>query len=173
MKHDKAFDELLKVVSKVTGLSKRGILKNTRERKRVNARKILVYLLRERYNMGWTRMGELIGLKHCSIMHNYNYVINNYKFDPEIKDLKNKVDVVTKEQEDAMKKSLLSIIEDKYTSMEDKLDVLVDILRNEEGNISYYNKLRVESYSLREGSEEASKDVEKISIHDLHNWKDS
>jgi hypothetical protein len=173
MKHEKAFENLIQVVSNATGLSKAGILKNTRERKRVNARKILVYLLRERYNMGWTRMGELMGLHHSTLIHNYNYVISSYRFDLEIKEIKDKVDVVTKEQEDVMKKSLLNILEDKYTSMEGKLDILVDILRNEEGNISYYDKLRVESYSLREGDKEASKGLEKISIHDLYDGKNS
>ena len=106
-------------------------------------------------------------------MHHYNYVINNYLYDPDIKMLKDIVDGTTSKEIESIKKSIYKILDDKYKSLDDKLNILIDVLKNEKGNISQYNKLRLEGYSVLKGSKKASKDMEKIKIHDLHHWKNS
>lgn len=160
-------------VCKITNLSKNQILNKCRLRDSVNARKIVMYILRDQHHMGFAEIGKFLKCDHSTVIHHYNYVINNHMYDPDIKRLKEIVDGTTSKERKTIKKSLYRILDDRYKSLDEKLDILIDVLKNEKGNISQYDKLRLESYSLRERGKKASKDVEKISIYDLYNWKDS
>ncbi len=166
-------NKTIKKVSNMTGMSEWSILRKSRNRKIVNSRRMVVYILRSKYDMGWSNISRLINFNHATIIHNYNYVVNNHEYDPEIRQVKEMVDCVTKEDEDMIKKTYSEILNDKYSSLDDKLDILVNLLRDEEGDISQYDKLRMESYTARKRSQEASQDVEKINLYDVYNWKDS
>ena len=164
---------VVEAVCNITNLSENQILNKCRLRDSVNARKIVMYILRDQHHMGFAQIGKLLQCNHSTVMHHYNYVINNYLYDPDIKMLKDIVDGTTSKEIKSIKKSIYKILDDRYKSLDDKLNILIDVLKNEKGNISQYNKLRLEGYSVLKGSEKASKDVEKINIHDLYNWKDS
>jgi hypothetical protein len=173
MTNKKIIDLVIEAVSKITNLSRKQILYRSRAKDRVNARRILIYILRCQHQMGWSEIGRLLKCNHATVIYHYDYVINNHMYDPDVKRLKFIVDGTTSKERDLIKKSLYKILDDKYKSLDDKLNILIDVLKNEKGNISQYDKLRLESYTLQQRSKKASKDVEKINIHDLHDWKDS
>lgn len=173
MTNKKIIDLVIEAVSKITNLSRKQILYRSRAKDRVNARRILIYILRSQHQMGWSEIGKILHCSHCNVIYHYEYVINNYMYDPDVKRLKFIVDGTTSKERNSIKKSLYKILDDKYKSLDDKLNILIDVLKDEKGNISQYDKLRLESYTLQQRSKKASKDVEKINIHDMHDWKNS
>lgn len=173
MTDKKIIDLVIEAVSKITNLSREKILYRSRAKDRVNARRILIYILRSQHQMGWSKIGKFLQCDHSTVIHHYNYVIDNHMYDPDVKRLKFIVDGTTSKERNSIKKSLYKILDDKYKSLDDKLNILIDVLKDEKGNISQYDKLRLESYTLQQRSKKASKDVEKINIHDMHDWKNS
>lgn len=172
-RNEEILTKALEEVSNATGMPKSKILSKRRYRTIINARKILVYVLKDKYYLGWSEIAKLTDFHHSLIMHHYRSVVKNCLFNDELRKLKELVDGVTPSEELFVKKTILNVLKDKYTSVEEKLDIMINILKDEKGYISQYDKLRLESYTLRKRGKETSKDVEKISIHDLHNWKDS
>ena len=62
-------DEVFSIVEKTTGVSKKMLLSTTRKRFIVDARKILVCVLRHHVNLTCFQIGGILGKDHSSVVH--------------------------------------------------------------------------------------------------------
>jgi len=162
MTRQEIFEEAVKMASEITGVSKTDMLSKNRDRINVNARKILIYSLRDKYNMGWAVIGNLVNMNHASAIYSYRYVVNNAEYDRDIKAFKTKMDAIDTSNNTRFRKYLISIIKESTVSVDARLDKLIEILSDEKGDISQYYPLRVEDYKLPKGGSKAIKKMEGI-----------
>ena len=162
MTRQEIFKEGIKVVSGITGVSKENMLRGGRYRVYVNARKTLIYFLREKYQLGWTVIGNLVNMNHASAIYAYKYVTGNHEFDVEIGLYKAQVDALEITDNMKMRKTLISIMKKTNVSVDTRLDKLIEILSDEKRDISQYYPLPVEDYTLPKRSSEAIEKVEEV-----------
>jgi hypothetical protein len=162
MTRQEIFEEAVKMVSEITGVSKTDMLSKNRYRINVNARKILTYSLRDKYNMGWTVMANMLNMNHASVIYSYKYVVNNAEYDKDIRVFKTRIDAIDDSNNMRLRKHLISIIKNSTVSVDTKLDRLIEIIRDEKGNISQHDLLQMEDYKLPKGGGKAIKEVEGI-----------
>lgn len=62
-------DEIFEVVERITGVTKKMLISETRKRFIVDARKIFVCVLRNHMNLTCFQIGGIIGKDHSSIVH--------------------------------------------------------------------------------------------------------
>jgi hypothetical protein len=162
MTRQEIFKEGIKIVSEITGVSKDNMLRGGRYRVYVNARKTLIYFLREKYQLGWTVIGNLVDMNHASAIYAYRYVVKNHEFDVEIGIYKAQVDALEITDNMKMRKTLISIMKKTNVSVDTRLDKLIEILSDEKGDISQHYPLPVENYTIPKGSGKTVKQVEGV-----------
>ena len=92
MKRETIFKEGLNLAVKISGVREREILSRKRKRYIVDARKLIVYFMREKYNLRWTEMAKMFDMNHSSIIHMYNSFLSDSKYDKRVKSCRVEVD---------------------------------------------------------------------------------
>lgn len=75
------YQKLLECVLEVLRVTKEEIQGKERVRYIVDARKIIIHILRENTNMGYMHMGRLMNKNHATCIHAYNATNNLLKVD--------------------------------------------------------------------------------------------
>ena len=75
------FEEALDVASKLTHISKDNILKRSRKRNIVDARKLSVYYMRSKYSLSWTETSKMFDMNHATVIHHVRQMKNFLEFD--------------------------------------------------------------------------------------------
>tara|TARA_R100000426_G_scaffold84942_1_gene64446 strand:+ start:5083 stop:5523 length:441 start_codon:yes stop_codon:yes gene_type:complete len=132
------------IITKLTKVSYKDLISNSRKRVVVDARKILVYILREKYLMNYTSMANLLRKTHGTMIYSYNYVKNCSKFNRDINRLKVRVDAIQDDNTIELRKKLLNIIADNKTSNNKRLNMILDILYYEEAHPLRNDPLRLD-----------------------------
>jgi len=72
---------ILNVVSDESGIPAAKIASSIRNRNIVDARRVITIILREKYQIVYSKIGRLLGLDHASIIHYFRGHDNLYKFE--------------------------------------------------------------------------------------------
>lgn len=75
------FDNLVNVVSQVTGLSAETIFSKSRKDYVVDARRIMCYILREKYKLHWVEIRDLMGFKDHTVVFHHHSNHPNYLYE--------------------------------------------------------------------------------------------
>lgn len=136
---------VFEMVSEVTGVEKSQILSNKRHRYIVDARKILVNVLRKVLKLTCYQTGAIIGKDHSTIVH-YDKMHNTHIFEPEYRRMYSAVSgayLVRKSVRDEERlqyqfrslqektKTLLNSLEGQGKSLEFKMNQVKDLLSDE------------------------------------------
>ena len=92
MKRETIFKEGLSLAVKIYGVKEKNILSRKRKRNFVDARKLIVYFMREKYGLGWTEMAKMFDMNHSSVIHMYNGFLSDSKYDKRVKSCRVEVD---------------------------------------------------------------------------------
>lgn len=137
MKHNKEiFEEALNLVCELTDLNRLEILRKSRFRNLVNARKILVYYMKCNYDLSWVDMAKMINFNHATIIHYYKCVKYNYMYDKDIRNLKFSVDLIDETGRVRLRKKIINILRYKGLNVSLKVNALIDLIEDEKKDIS-------------------------------------
>ena len=77
--------EVVKVVADYYNVDEASIYEQTRRKEIVKARQIIMYILREEFNVSYPLIGQKLGGKdHTTVIHSYEKVKNDLKNDPHL-----------------------------------------------------------------------------------------
>tara|TARA_R100000808_G_C2154607_1_gene165720 strand:- start:8639 stop:9109 length:471 start_codon:yes stop_codon:yes gene_type:complete len=150
------FEEALDIASKLTHVSKGSILKKSRKRNIVDARKLSVYYMRSKYSLNWTETSRMFDMSHASIIHMYKTFLNESKFDKLSRYYKLEIDSLDKSDSMILRNKLLNVMKRYKESHSARLDEIINILLNEKRDIPCNCSLQVEDSKICKGSGEAS-----------------
>lgn len=77
-------DDIVEVLARQLGFEKADIERHTRKKEVVNARDIIIYLLREYGDMSYPGIGRLLDRDHTTIIHAYVKLKDRYSKNPEL-----------------------------------------------------------------------------------------
>ena len=84
-KKNVAIKDVVKIVSDHYNLEESSIYEKTRRKEIVRARQIVMYLLREDFNVSYPLIGQKLGGKdHTTVIHSYLKIKENIKNDPQL-----------------------------------------------------------------------------------------
>ena len=84
-KKNVAIKDVVKVVSDHYNLEEESIYEKTRRKEIVKARQVVMYLLREDFNVSYPLIGQKLGGKdHTTVIHSYLKIKNDLKNDPQL-----------------------------------------------------------------------------------------
>ena len=77
--------DVIKVISEFYGVPENGIYEKTRKKEVVKPRQIIMYILREDFNISYPTIGEKLGGKdHTTVMHSYEKIKEDLKRDMDL-----------------------------------------------------------------------------------------
>ena len=77
-------DDIVEVLARQLGFKKEDIARHTRKQEVVNARDIIIYLLREYGDMSYPGIGRLLDRDHTTVIHAYTKLKDRYTQNPEL-----------------------------------------------------------------------------------------
>lgn len=80
---------LIKKVCEYYGITRNQLMERNRQRNRVDARSIIMYILHKRYNKTSTETARIFDLDHCTVLHSCNKVQGFIDIDKEYEKLVN------------------------------------------------------------------------------------
>jgi len=84
-KKNVAIKDVVKIVSDYYSLEEASIYEKTRKKEIVKARQVVMYLLREDFNVSYPLIGQKLGGKdHTTVIHSYLKIKTNIKNDPQL-----------------------------------------------------------------------------------------
>ncbi|MCF7833789.1 MAG: chromosomal replication initiator protein DnaA [Candidatus Pacebacteria bacterium] len=84
-KKNVSVDDVVKIVSEHFNLDQASIYEKTRRKEIVKARQIVMYLLREDFNVSYPTIGQKLGGKdHTTVIHSYDKIKKDLKIDPQL-----------------------------------------------------------------------------------------
>lgn len=84
-KKNVAIKDVVKVVSEHYSLDESSIYEKTRRKEIVKARQVVMYILREDFNVSYPMIGQKLGGKdHTTVIHSYEKIKNDLKTDPQL-----------------------------------------------------------------------------------------
>jgi len=84
-KKNVAIKDVVKIVSDYYSLEETSIYEKTRRKEIVKARQVVMYLLREDFNVSYPLIGQKLGGKdHTTVIHSYLKIKTDLKNDPQL-----------------------------------------------------------------------------------------
>jgi len=124
-------DEVFEVVERITGVSKKMILSDTRKRFIVDARKIFVNVLRNHMNLTCFQIGGVVGKDHSSIVH-YDKMHKVHMMEKEYRRMYSAVSgtyLIYKSVQDEER------LRDQFTSLQERTRALLDALEGQQNKL--------------------------------------
>ena len=73
---NKRIEEDIQKICDIMGMDRETIFDKTSKKEYVETRHIIIYVLSKKYEIGWTKMGEMIGRNHSTCIHGFNNIVD-------------------------------------------------------------------------------------------------